>query len=146
LIDDLIAWARLHPVLLDGALVCAVAVSLGTLIGVPMLIARLPDDYFAGAQAPAMPWASRHPALRLVLRVLKNLGGLLLLLAGTAMLVLPGQGLLTILAGLLLLDFPGKRRLERALVRKPRVRRALDWVRGRAGSSPLIPPGEDRVG
>lgn len=145
MIDDLLAWARSNPDLLDLALVGALVVSLGALIGVPLLIVRLPRDYFARAEAPAMPWTRQHPALRLLLCTLKNLCGLLLLLAGLAMLVLPGQGLLTLLAALLLLDLPGKRRLERALVRGRRLRAAMDWIRARAGRAPLQPPEQGRA-
>ena len=56
------------------------------------------------------------------------------------MLVLPGQGLLTIFVALVLLDFPGKLRLERWLIRKPAVRRPIDWIRAKAGREPIRPP------
>ena len=59
------------------------------------------------------------------------------LLAGLAMLVLPGQGLLTMLIGLLLLDFPGKRALERRVVRRPKILAFLNRMRDRRGREPL---------
>jgi hypothetical protein len=59
------------------------------------------------------------------------------MLAGVAMLVLPGQGLLTLLMGFLLVDFPGKYRLERWLFARPIVRRPINWLRHRAGRVPL---------
>jgi hypothetical protein len=67
------------------------------------------------------------------LKVLKNLLGATLLVAGLVMLVMPGQGILAILIGLSLLDFPGKRELERRLVARPRVIRFLNLVRRQAG-------------
>ena len=71
----------------------------------------------------------------------RNALGAVLLAAGIAMLVLPGQGLLTILLGLMLVDFPGKRRAERALVARPNVFEALNWLRAKAGRPPLLPVG-----
>jgi len=72
--------------------------------------------------------------------VVKNVVGWLLVGAGVAMLVLPGQGILTLLVGLTLVNFPGKRDLELWLVRRVPVRRALDWIRRRAGRPPLQLP------
>jgi hypothetical protein len=71
----------------------------------------------------------------------KNLLGALLVLAGLAMLVLPGQGILTILLGLAFLDLPGKRRAELWLVSRPPVLAAVNRLRLRAGREPLqLPP------
>jgi len=70
----------------------------------------------------------------------KNLLGVLLVIAGLAMLVMPGQGLLTIVAGVLLIDFPGKYCLERWLVTRKTVWRSINWLRKRAGRKPLLSP------
>ncbi|MCH8023740.1 MAG: hypothetical protein IIB43_03440 [Candidatus Marinimicrobia bacterium] len=86
------------------------SISIGSLVAIPWLIARIPHDYFAGPKAPPLPWAQAHPAWRLLLSGLKNALGLILVLIGLALLVLPGQGVLTLLVGLMLLEFPGKRR------------------------------------
>ena len=67
--------------------------------------------------------------------------GFALILAGVAMLVLPGQGILTILMGVALANFPGKFTLERRLVRQPAVGRALNRIREIAGKVHLeLPP------
>ncbi len=79
-----------------------------------------------------------HPVLRLVGHVVKNLVGVVFLLAGFAMLFLPGQGILTMLIGLSLLDFPGKRRLEGKLIGQPSVLRAINSMREKFGKPPLI--------
>jgi hypothetical protein len=100
----------------------------------PTFIARLPVDYFAHDRvAPITPRTLPH----LALRALKNTFGAVLVVAGLLMLVLPGQGLLTILVGLVLVEFPGKRRLERAVARRPAVRTFLDAVRLRRGAPSL---------
>jgi hypothetical protein len=109
---------------------------LGALLA-PAIIARIPADYFV--REAREETRSRH-ALRIATRVAKNLLGVLLLLAGILMLVLPGQGILTIFAALMLLEFPGKRRLELAIIRQPIVLKAVQWLRQRAGSDPLDLP------
>jgi len=133
-LEELFEVVRAHQFALA---VIAGLVSLGGVILVPVMVTWIPHDYFAHRKAPPLPWAEAHPVWRLLLRVAKNLVGGVLLVSGVAMLVLPGQGLLTILLGLMLMDFPGKRRLEMALVRRPRVARALNWIRARAGKGEL---------
>lgn len=107
----------------------------GTLILMPYLIVRIPEDYFI--RRPVLDWTGRHPLLHIVLVILKNLLGGILLLAGVAMLLLPGQGLLTILMGLLMIDFPNKRRWEARLFRVKSVQNAANWIRRRYGHPPL---------
>ncbi len=58
-------------------------------------------------------------------------------LTGVAMLVLPGQGILAILLGLMMLEFPGKRGMELWLMRRHRIAQAMNWIRAKAGRSPL---------
>ena len=81
--------------------------------------------------------AGLPPVARAFLLVGRNVLGCLLIAAGVAMLVLPGQGVLTILVGTMLVDFPGKRRLERWIVERGPVLRAMNWLRERAGREPF---------
>ncbi len=69
--------------------------------------------------------------------VCKNVFGLILVLAGLAMLILPGQGLLTIFVGLLLMNFPGKFSLERRIIRYTPIFRTINWIRQRQNIPPL---------
>jgi hypothetical protein len=69
----------------------------------------------------------------------------MLILAGIAMLVLPGQGTVTILIGLALTNFPGKYALERRIASQPAVRATLNKIRGLAGCSPLRFQDEDEI-
>lgn len=112
----------------------------GTLLALPPLVARIPEDYFVRRRRARLLRQGSRPWLGYVVLAGKNLSGVVLVLAGLAMLVLPGQGVVTILAGLLLLDFPGKFRLERSLVRQPAVLKALNWIRLRRGRPPLQAP------
>jgi UPF0716 family protein affecting phage T7 exclusion len=74
----------------------------------------------------------RHAALRLTARVGKNVLGVLLDVVGIVLVLpgVPGQGMLTILIGLMLLDVPGKRRLERRIVGRRRILKAINRLRG----------------
>lgn len=107
----------------------SLTVFFGTLLLVPLVIVRMPSDYFLAKEPPPDSFRRRHPVLSLVARMAKNVAGVGLVAIGLALLVLPGQGLLTILLGLVLVDFPGKRRLELRIVRRPRVHGAIDRMR-----------------
>jgi hypothetical protein len=110
---------------------------LAFLILVPLSAVRIPSDYFARGKVHRKLWANQHLVLRMVLLIGKNLLGCVFIVAGIVMLVLPGQGILTILAGIMLLDFPGKYRLLQWIVARPQVLRTLNWLRRRAGRTPL---------
>ena len=112
----------------------------GTLIGVPWVVARLPQDYFNQAHRAVWRLSADEPWFALVIGMLKNILGALLVLLGVVMLVTPGQGLLTLLAGLLLMNFPGKYQLERWLVMRPGVLRGLNWLRARQRERPFDTP------
>ena len=129
----------LHPALVLLA-VLSVVMFFGSLALIPMLLARIPADYFARSESPFTSWRRRHPLASAALQVARNLLGVVLLLAGLAMMVLPGQGIITVLVALTLLNFPGKRRLELRIVRQRQVRGAIDWIRRRAGRPPLVIP------
>lgn len=122
--------------LLIGLGIASVVMFVGSLLAVPIVLARIPADYFV-RERPRTKEEGGHPVLRIAGRILKNLAGAVFLLAGIAMLALPGQGLLTIFIGLWLLDFPGKRKLELKLIRRPRVLRSINWLRRKAKQPPL---------
>lgn len=116
-----------------------------TLIAIPIILVRLPANYF-DERYPRSWMRDHHPVLRLIAHLAKNLAGAVFLLAGLAMLVLPGQGLLTILIGVSLLDFPGKRRMEAWLVGQRSVLKAINGMRARFGRPPLTIAPHEREG
>lgn len=99
-------------------------------------IVLLPVDFFQHSPQPfrARTWASR------VRRIAKNVAGIVLILLGIAMLVLPGQGLLTIAVGLVLVDFPGKHALLERCLARPHWLAAANRLRHRFGRPPLLVP------
>jgi hypothetical protein len=109
-----------------------------SLVVVPWLVVRIPCDYFAPGATRRLPWADRHPMVRLAFTIGKNVLGGVFVAGGLLMLVLPGQGILTIVIGITLLDFPGKQGVLRWLVMHPPVLQSLNWLRRRAGRAPLI--------
>ena len=133
------AWLQEHETLLWWGGALSILMCVGTLVALPLVVARLPADYFRRDHH-----ATRHHTPSAARRLLglfgKNLLGIVLVCTGVAMLVFPGQGLLTMLIGLMLIDFPGKRALEQRLVRLPTVLRALNWMRAKAHRPPLEPP------
>ena len=131
-------WLDDNETLLWSLSAVSVFAFFATLIAIPLLIVRLPADYFN--RRPVRDWPTRSQALHLLLVIIKNGFGLILLLAGLAMLVLPGQGLLTILVAIILLDFPRKRRLERWLIRRRPIFRATNWIRAKYHRPPLELP------
>jgi hypothetical protein len=123
-----------HEIWLLGAASALMLVASAMLI--PYLIVRLPADFYA-ENNHRRRFLERRPGLRAAFLVIKNALGALLLIAGIAMLVLPGQGILTILAALALLNFPGKRTLEMRILHRPAILRTVNWLRRRAGRRPL---------
>lgn len=134
----MIDWIQANEALVWWLSIGSVVTFLATLVLGPLLIARVPHDYFSHRRRRAMVLTRRHPLIRLLVLVLRNALGLVLLVAGLLMLVLPGQGLLTIVAAIVVADFPGKYRLERWIVSHRSIRNAIDWLRRRAGRRPLV--------
>ncbi|ADW17227.1 hypothetical protein Despr_1055 [Desulfobulbus propionicus DSM 2032] len=116
----------------------SVVTFVGSLIAVPWLIGRMQPDYFLTHWRKVDARHRRHPAWALATLVVRNTLGLLLVLAGIVMLVLPGQGLLTMLIGVCVMDFPGKRRLLVRLVDNQTLQRALNWVRRKEGKTEFV--------
>ncbi|HUG80952.1 MAG TPA: PGPGW domain-containing protein [Bryobacterales bacterium] len=134
----MLAWLEEYEALLWSLTALSVFMFFATLIAMPLLIARLPADYFT--RRPLRDWPTRHPAVHLLLVVAKNGLGLVLLLAGLAMLVLPGQGILTIFVAIMLLDFPRKRDVELWLIRRGPILHAANWIRAKRRRPPLELP------
>ena len=131
-------YVRSHQtILLWLAVVSVMTLALSAIL-IPWIVVRIPSDYFTRGRHHALPWSDRHPIVRMLLLIVKNIVGVFFVLIGIAMLVLPGQGILTILAGIALLDFPGRHRLVCWIVARRAVLDSLNWVRRRAGRPELI--------
>lgn len=136
------SWIAAHQGLLAALAGLSVLVFLGSVATLPFLLSRLPEDYFIDPRRHQGRFKHLHPALYLAIRIVRNVIGWALVLAGLAMLVLPGQGILTILMGLILSDFPGKFTLERRLACNARILHGINWLRKRSGHPPLLSPAD----
>ena len=136
-------WIQSHTTLIVAL---STVMFVGGLVVMRVLIIRMSPDYFLHREPPVESWRSRHPALRISILVIKNVLGVLLLLAGLVMLLplVPGPGLIMILVAISLLNFPGKRSLELRIVRWGPVLQAINWIRTRARRPPLVVPRSKR--
>lgn len=108
-----------------------------TLIVIPWLILKIPQDYFSAPKRHSFLSELKHPVIKILILILKNLLGSCFLVLGLALLVLPGQGLLTILLGIIMIDFPGKFHMERWLVQRKAVFRSINWLRKKGNKEPI---------
>ncbi|RPJ05760.1 MAG: hypothetical protein EHM28_11445 [Spirochaetaceae bacterium] len=100
----------------------------------PWLILKMPADYFVKRAAHIR---KKLTMSMLVPRIVRNCLGVVFLLVGIALLVLPGPGWLTILLGVTLLDFPGKYRLEIWIIKLPFIKAPVDLLRQKHNREPI---------
>ncbi|EKF73047.1 hypothetical protein A11A3_15612 [Alcanivorax hongdengensis A-11-3] len=122
---------------LPALTISGIVMALASFIAIPWLLVRMPQDYFSVDYQPR----EERALLAWVVWFARNILAIVLLVAGLLMLVLPGQGLLTILIAIMTSTFPGKYRLERAIMRRPGVYRAANWIRRKYNRPPLDYPG-----
>lgn len=108
---------------------------IASIVSVLALIIHLPTDYFSREKHISIV---TNPILRLLLRISKNMLGVIALTFGVIMLFTPGQGVLTILAGVVLCNFPGKRKLERKLIQRPLLLSTVNRIRARYNRPPIV--------
>lgn len=141
----MLGWLHGHEAVIWWLGALSLVTFLGTLLALPIAVAWIPADYFVRDQYQGRHHHGSSTVLHLLRLVGKNLLGLVFVLTGVALLVLPGQGILTILLGLMLMNFPGKRALERRLVQQPTVLGAINWLRAKAHQPALmVPPPQEQ--
>lgn len=110
-----------------------------SLLFIPWIISRLSPTYFLKlTKTQSVRGTASGRSLLLI--VLQNILGIIVLIAGIAMLFLPGQGLLTILLGLLLISLPGKKKMIISLIARPGIRNSMDWIRKKSAKQPFLWP------
>ena len=125
-------FIQTHETVLLWMGVSSLITFIATLIVVPLLVVRIPPDYFVLALRQRPILISLHPVMQLALKIGRNMLGFIFIGVGIILLVLPGQGVLTILVGIMLMNFPGKDRLVRWIVSRELVLRSINWIRRRA--------------
>ena len=134
------AWSEAHRLVVWAVVAGSLTSLVVSGVLVTIILVHLPSDHYSRSPLPPLPTPGGGIVSLLasgVVLVVRNVLGWMFVLAGVAMLVLPGQGLLSIIVGLVLIDFPGKRRIERRLLASHVVRDAMNWLRRRAGKPPF---------
>ena len=137
----ILEWVHIHKIAFWWIGILSIVTFVGTLIIIPILIVRIPADYFKRKeQKQKLCYTNQYAAICFIGLLFKNLFGAVFVLAGLAMLFLPGQGFITILIGIMMLNFPGKFALQLRIVQKPTVLSAINWIRTKANQPALEYP------
>lgn len=139
---EIMDWFHSHENLMQQLGTLSLVLLFVTVVVLPVVVAKLPEDYFTREKREPASSKRKHPLLWGILSLIKNLLGLLMILAGLVMLVLPGQGTIAILVGLALTNFPGKYKLQRRIASQPAVLKTLNKVRELAKEPPFQMPAE----
>lgn len=124
--------------------VLTTTVSIAYFVVITYFITQMDKQYFlrrkiSQGEAINQPrLTSMNRSVACVVKIAKIILGIVLLVCGILMLVLPGQGLITILIGLSLLPFPGKDKMEQRILARNSVRSTLNWIRLKAKKEPFI--------
>ena len=137
--EKIISWSSMNSDLLFLLGSLSIFILIISVFMMVLIISFLPEDYFKSDNRNLISSVqnSRYPLLKLLVLITKNFFGVLLLLSGILMLVLPGQGILTIITGLVFMDYPGKYKFERKLLRQKGVINSINWIRSRLSKPSL---------
>ena len=137
--EKIISWSSMNSDLLFLLGSLSIFILIISVFMMVLIISFLPEDYFKSENRNLISSVqnSRYPLLKLLVLITKNFFGVLLLLSGILMLVLPGQGILTIITGLVFIDYPGKYKFERKLLKQKGVINSINWIRSRLSKPPL---------
>ena len=137
--EKIISWSSMNSDLLFLLGSLSIFILIISVFMMVLIISFLPEDYFKSENRNLISRVqnSRYPLLKLLVLITKNFFGILLLLSGILMLVLPGQGILTIITGLVFMDYPGKYKFERKLLRQKGVINSINWIRSRLSKPSL---------
>lgn len=133
----MLEWIEANEIIIWWLLATSVGTFLAALIGAPLWVVSIPSNYFC-EKNHTRPRLFRLDPVGALRAIGRNLFGVVLVLMGILMLVLPGQGILTILVGIMLMDIPGKYRIARSIVSRPPILQTMNWIRRRAGRGPLV--------
>ncbi len=126
-------WFNEHRELFWWMTVISIVFFVASLIIVGVVIVRLPADYLKNEAKRE----AQNKRRGIALKIGRNIVGWLLILAGIAMLIGPGQGLLVCFIGVMLADFPGKQRVERWILTRGKVLKTINWLRRQFHKPPL---------
>lgn len=137
---SIIKWFESHLIISVIISVLSFLTFLGTIFIMPIIVVILPSNYFIEYGHAHNYLFKKHPILRYIVLIIKNVFGILFVLLGIILLFLPGQGILTIFVGILLIDFPKKKVLIIYFVKKEKIRKAINQLRIKFNKPEFIIP------
>lgn len=123
-----------------GIVLISAVMFFGSIVLAWLFIVKMPTDYLTSDHSALQTLRTKHPIAGAMVKVCKNLFGLLLVICGIIMLFIPGQGVLFIFLGLTLIDFPGRKRLIRRMLTWRNTLNVINRIRRQANQPPLEPP------
>ena len=129
-------WIEDNQLLLGTIAGLSTLLLLLTILAMPWLVAMLPSGYFLARENSPR----NRNITQILLTCVRNLIGLVLVLIGIVMLIIPGPGVITLLLGLSLAEFPGKQQLLKNIATRPSVFKSLNWMRKRHDREPFELP------
>jgi hypothetical protein len=139
MIDWIISWITHNQLFLINISIFSVILLLASIFMLPIVIINLPADYFKKKKRDARPHFL-NPVVYVILLVLKNLVGIILVVLGLLMLVLPGQGIITLIIGLMIVDLPGEKKMLKYILYKTSAVKAMNWLRRKNNKPPFELP------
>ncbi|MBU2924791.1 PGPGW domain-containing protein [Colwellia sp. 1_MG-2023] len=118
--------------------------SIAYFMAITYIITQMDSQYFIRKEFPndiankKKQLTSMSRSITYVISLAKVMIGIVLIVSGLVMLVLPGQGIITLLIGLSLVPLPGKNKIEKNLLARKSVQHSLNWIRVKANKAPFI--------
>lgn len=133
----MIAFIHNHEELILWLTIASIIGLIASFVLIPWILIQIPSDYFSHEKRQKHQWGSYPPVIRLILLLMKNILGVVFIISGIIMLLIPGQGIITIIIGIILIDFPYKYKIERWIVNHPIILRSINQLRTKVEQSPL---------
>ena len=98
-------WLTSYSSILIGIGGLSILILMFSIIGLGWFISQIPEDYFKKKKRQAKNWDQYSSETRMMMIIVKNVIGIVMLISGLLLLILPGQGILTMIIGILLIDY-----------------------------------------
>ena len=131
-------WIALNQTALWWLAIASIISFVGTLALIPVLVVRIPEDYFAKTKRHRWePWAHQHPVIRWTLLIAKNIVGYIFITLGRKEILEVHMKTIKTEKNMGIRFF-GEFLIERWVVTRGPVLTTINRLRHRAGHAPLI--------
>ncbi len=133
----MITFIHDHEELLFWLITVSIIGLIVSLVLIPWMLIQIPQDYFSHKKRQKYRLRNKPPIVRFLFFLIKNIFGIIFIISGIIMLFIPGQGIVTIIMGTILTDFPYKYKIERWIIKHPKILRPINQLRKKAKKEPL---------